>query len=262
MSWFKVDDGLHSHPKAVRSGNAALGLWVRGGSWSSQHLTEGFIPEEIVRLYGTPPNAAALVQSGLWAKVPGGYQMHDYLDRNPTRDQVQMQRDAAAERQRAARDRAKASRRDSRVTHGVSHGVSHGGSHGPPDPTRPVTTEQPPTEVVATRKRAAPTRGTSAPDIFPLTLDLNEWARTKTPGVDLPEETENWLDWHRAKGDTAKDWTASWRTWMRRAQRDVAGRRPGRTQTSTTDQRVHDGLALVARFQDHDTNSQLQLGAS
>jgi hypothetical protein len=35
--------------------------------------------------------------------------------------------------------------------------------------------------------------------------------------VDMVYETEKFLDYHRARGTTFKDWTAAWRNWMRRA---------------------------------------------
>jgi hypothetical protein len=58
-------------------------------------------------------------------------------------------------------------------------------------------------------------RPTAAPDTFEVTDELQRWAREKNIRVDLAEETQQWLDHHRSKGTTAKDWTASWRTWMR-----------------------------------------------
>lgn len=88
MTWFKVDDGLAFHAKVVQAGNPAMGLWVRAGSWSAQQLTDGFIPEQIALTLGTKGQAAALVAVDLWEVVDGGYQIHDYLDYNPTADEV------------------------------------------------------------------------------------------------------------------------------------------------------------------------------
>ena len=34
-AWFKVDDNLALHPKVLGAGNAAMGMWVRAGSWSA-----------------------------------------------------------------------------------------------------------------------------------------------------------------------------------------------------------------------------------
>ncbi|GAB3372488.1 hypothetical protein [Amycolatopsis echigonensis] len=117
MPWFNVDDGFADHPKAIRAGNAALGLWVRAGAWSAKHLTDGFVPEEIAFLHGTPTQAAKLVRTGLWRVAEGGFQFHDWSDdrRNPTRAEVTRRRSENAARQarwRSAR-RAGGARTDS-----------------------------------------------------------------------------------------------------------------------------------------------------
>ncbi|QKN87625.1 hypothetical protein QEN63_gp40 [Streptomyces phage Vondra] len=117
MTWFKVDDTAHMHPKLIKATNAALGLWLRAGSYAAQHLTEGVVPGVVAQLYGTAPQARKLVASGLWhghghtcprcAQPPmGDYVMHDFLVYNPTREKEQARKDAAADRQRRARDRA------------------------------------------------------------------------------------------------------------------------------------------------------------
>lgn len=110
MPWFKVDDTLAWHEKTVQAGNAAMGLWVRAGSWSSQQLTEGFIPDQVAMSLGTRTEASRLVSARLWERVAGGYQFHEFLDRNPSRAQVEAERDAAKERQRRAREAARAKR--------------------------------------------------------------------------------------------------------------------------------------------------------
>ena len=136
MPWFKVDDGLSDHPKVLMAGNAAMGLWVRAGAWSMKHLTDGFVPAAVVALLGNGREARALVTAGLWVDVEGGYRFHDWEGRQPSKEAVQRDRDAAAERQKRARERARESRRDGAVIDGVSN--------GPPVPTRPdpLTTDR------------------------------------------------------------------------------------------------------------------------
>lgn len=129
MPWFKVDDGLPDHPKVLVAGNAAMGLWVRSGAWSMKHLTDGFIPEAVVALLGTAREARSLVTAGLWVQVDGGYRFHEWEGRQPSKEAVQRDRDAAADRQKRARERSRESRRDDAVTHSVSN--------GPPVPSRP-----------------------------------------------------------------------------------------------------------------------------
>lgn len=127
MTWFKVDDSFDFHPKAVAAGNAALGLWVRAGAYASRQLTEGFVPTGMLAALGAKPkDAGALVKAGLWVSVEGGYRFHQWEQANPTKAAVLADRQAAAARQRRAREKAaekKAaeeesrapSRRDSRV---------------------------------------------------------------------------------------------------------------------------------------------------
>ncbi|PJN40489.1 mucin-2 [Streptomyces sp. CB02959] len=125
MTWFKVDDTAHAHPKLLKAGNASLGLWVRAGAYAAQHLTEGVIPGVVAQLYGTAPQARKLVASGLWhaaghdctrCKQPpaGDYVMHDFLTYNPTRARVEDDRAKAADRQQRAREKAAAQRNQER----------------------------------------------------------------------------------------------------------------------------------------------------
>jgi hypothetical protein len=100
MTWLKVDDQLHHHPKIETAGLAAVGLWVRCGSYAAAYLTEGHIPASIARALGRPRDIAALLDVGLW--VPngmGGFTMHDFLDYNPTAEQVRRERARARARQ-------------------------------------------------------------------------------------------------------------------------------------------------------------------
>ncbi|MEU8989994.1 mucin-2 [Streptomyces sp. NPDC048558] len=119
VTWFKVDDTFYGHPKTLKAGNAAVGLWVKAGAYAAQHLTEGTVPGVVARLYGTAPQARKLVAAGLWHEhghacphpkckqpAPGDYYMHDFLIYNPTRAKVEGERTRVAERQQRARERA------------------------------------------------------------------------------------------------------------------------------------------------------------
>jgi hypothetical protein len=116
VTWFRIDDQFHSHPKTLRAGNSAIGLWVRCGSYSAQHLTDGHIPADLVAIYGSVAQTTRLVAAGLWIPEDGGWKMHDFSFYNPTSDRVLAERKNTAERQRRARQTAQ-SRRDSRVSH-------------------------------------------------------------------------------------------------------------------------------------------------
>ena len=97
MPWFRLDDSFHSHPKVIAAGNEAIGLYVRCGAYAAQHLTDGFIPEHVALLYGSATLADTLVQTKLWRRARGGWRMPDYLDFNPSREQVVDKRKVRAE---------------------------------------------------------------------------------------------------------------------------------------------------------------------
>ncbi len=103
MVWFNVDDTLAFHPKAIQAGNAALGLWVRAGSWSAQTLSDGFVPRQIARSLGTVGQCKALVVAGLWHEVDGGYRFHEWEQRQQTKEDVESRREM--ERKRKADQR-------------------------------------------------------------------------------------------------------------------------------------------------------------
>ena len=95
MAWFKVDDGLDEHPKALAAGVEAMGLWVLAGSYAGRNLTDGFVPKRVLNRWVSAKRAHRLAlilkNSGLWDAdtVDGveGYRFHDWADRNPTRAQ-------------------------------------------------------------------------------------------------------------------------------------------------------------------------------
>lgn len=95
MTWFKVDDKFAMHPKAMMAGNAALGLWVRAGSWSAAHLTDGWIPNKLLAsLGGSKTSANTLVKARLWDSEPGGFRFRDWHDYQPSAVDVKSAEDA------------------------------------------------------------------------------------------------------------------------------------------------------------------------
>jgi hypothetical protein len=98
MPWTRIDDQFHSHPKIIAAGSEGVALFVLALSWCGGALTDGFIPTAQVRRIALNDDATEtaerLVTVGLWDRVPGGYQIHDYLDYNPSAEQVEAQRQA------------------------------------------------------------------------------------------------------------------------------------------------------------------------
>src|SRR5690606_27308926 len=121
MAWFALDDGFDTHPKVRKAGNAAVGLFVRLGVHATKHLTEGHLDGDIVRDYGTAATIRKLVTVGM-LHAPGhgcprcpqpavdGFYIHDYLDYNMSRAQIEAAREAARKRQQRGRDTARRNR--------------------------------------------------------------------------------------------------------------------------------------------------------
>lgn len=108
MAWFKVDDGLHSSKKFLsipkRTRFAAIGLWTIAGSWCADQLTDGHVPDYMIREWGPPPSAAeALVDAGFWERETDGYAFRNWLEYQPSRADVDADRDASRERMRRIR---------------------------------------------------------------------------------------------------------------------------------------------------------------
>ena len=74
-------------------------------------------------------------------------------------------------------------------------------------------TEPSPT-VTSTRKNG---KGMGLPDDFGLTEDRTAYATERLPKVNAPELLSAFRDYHTNKGTLARDWDASWRTWVRNA---------------------------------------------
>jgi hypothetical protein len=122
MSWIKLDDHFADHPKIAVAGPLAAWLHVKALVYCGRYLTDGKIPFAIVVSLvdwatdgvmietsnfsaDTPTNtglAARLCEAGLWHEVEGGFEIHDYLEWNPSRSEVLADR----ERQKAAKVKA------------------------------------------------------------------------------------------------------------------------------------------------------------
>jgi hypothetical protein len=145
---FRVDDALHSHPKAQRAGDAAMGMWVRAGSFCMAYLTDGFVPNWWVKQQknGTK-NARLLVSSGLWhdgAEQDGerGYLFHEWLGPGRQDSKAQIEADREKWRQKKQRQRETTDPMSPGDTKGDTTGDSPGASRESPGYTQPNPTHR------------------------------------------------------------------------------------------------------------------------
>lgn len=179
MSWFKIDDGFHCHAKVMAAGTPAVGLYVRCGSWAAQQSSDGIVPKQIARMYGTPRMIKALIEVGLWHQAGhecevcpeldgNSYAIHEYLERNPSRVAVELERKAKSERQQRWRENKKNPQAKNPETPPVDGDVDASTRHhgdGSPDPTPPVPSHVSP-EGDTSSKRAS-RRGEQPPAEIP-----------------------------------------------------------------------------------------------
>lgn len=119
MTWFKVDDRFHSHPKvlALRSGaheETAIALWLKAGSWCASNLTDGAVPsyvlDSLVRRNGAKA-AAELVRVGLWETTADGFRFRSWSEYQPSKSDVESKREKTARKVADWRDKKRASER-------------------------------------------------------------------------------------------------------------------------------------------------------
>src|SRR6266498_2105747 len=103
---FQVDPDFYDHPKTIDLSDAATALWTRAGSYSTAKLLDGFVPDgALVRLSKVPDEASGeLVRRRLWRRVRGGFQFHQWGERNLTRERIED--DRRHEREKKRRQRA------------------------------------------------------------------------------------------------------------------------------------------------------------
>ena len=185
MAWFKVDDKLHGHKKAARAGVAAMGMWTVAGSWCADHLTDGFVPDYIAERFApgqVEELAASLVSAGLWTPDEydgdAGWRFNDWCDYQPTREDVEAQRERDREKKRRQRRDSGGKYTPSlgsspRESPGDTEGTPEGVTPSRPDPTR---TEK--------KKPLAPAKPTRE-------RDLIFEAITEACGLDIDELTSS-----------------------------------------------------------------------
>lgn len=88
MSWFRLDDRGAFHAKVVGAGNEAYGAWCRAGQWSCAYGTSGVLPRHMAMAIAPDPVWERLITVRLLEAHEDGYLIHDFLEYNPTPEQV------------------------------------------------------------------------------------------------------------------------------------------------------------------------------
>jgi hypothetical protein len=146
MAWVRIDDQFTDHPKAAHAGPLGIAMQVAGLCYCNRYLTDGFIPLAIApRLLdftgiaeGEPHDVDTkqvngyamewmyvverLEKAGMWEVVDGGWLIHDYLEYNPSREEMQAKRAEVSEKRAEAGRRGAAARWQNGKTDGKTDG--------------------------------------------------------------------------------------------------------------------------------------------
>lgn len=274
MAWFALDDGFDTHPKVRKVGNAAVGLFVRLGVHATKHLTEGHLDGVIVRDYGTPATIRKLIAVGMLHEhghacprcpqpAEGGYYIHDYLDYNKSRAQIEAAREAARKRQQRGRDTSRL-HRESRDSGAILNGNSreNGASltrnsrenepHSEGEPAGQEDLSRRDTHEGATGVPSPPlpshnydvadvgggSTGSNPADLdrlapidaanFALTDGMRRWAHRDGYAalIDIDHSTAQFVSHYRSTGAQRKSWPDAWQKWIRDDAKRAASRQP------------------------------------
>ena len=221
MPWFRIDDGFWCHPKVLRCTHRAIALWVRAGSWCAQQLTDGYVPASALpMLNATRTDAGQLVKAGLWAVDGDGWRFHQWDERQPTREAVEADRAAVADRVRRYRKRKRqdpdeppADDSQEGSSNGTGNALRHAAVTVPParpGPARPVPL------LLTYVGRLAVGDARDAYD-GPPAEQIDAWHDLAGPLVDLQREAAAYLA--RYADRPARDPAAAWRGWLTTARK-------------------------------------------
>jgi hypothetical protein len=108
VSWTKLDDGFYDHPKVLRAGLEAIGLFCLALSYASRHSTDGALDGPVLDLLarGRADLVTKLVDVGLFDATKTGVVIHDFLIYNPSSREVAKRKKGQRIRVRSYRARS------------------------------------------------------------------------------------------------------------------------------------------------------------
>ena len=96
MAYTNTDYSFWTNPKVRAAGKDAAFLYIAGNGFCNEYLTDGFISDTDIETVAfnaflrNPKKAVeALMVAGLWDRVRGGYRIHDYLNYNKSKKEIE-----------------------------------------------------------------------------------------------------------------------------------------------------------------------------
>ena len=110
LPWVRLDSAFARNHKVLDLAHhkrwQAITCYVSGLGYSGEHGLAGFIPEScLVFIHGTRGIASQLCEVGLWISVPGGWEINDWAEYQPTNEEAERRRTKAQTAARARWDK-------------------------------------------------------------------------------------------------------------------------------------------------------------
>lgn len=224
VEWFKVESVMAVHRKTrliprddctISTRTAAMGVWFFAASWTAREETDGFVPaEEFERWDPTGELTNFLAHVGYLdhATVGGevGYYLHDWLDVQQSKAQMDARRTYDAARQRKSRSNRTGQNRPDPDDRGPGNGRSEAIQTGLPIGVRNgVTADVTPHVTRDVTEVSDATHGEVTCESTVQDIDIEREVTTKTrvtaapphprPDDEPPGFVEFWNAWHRRR---------------------------------------------------------------
>lgn len=94
MAWTRIDDKFYENAKILDAGPLGAHLYIAGLIHCNVKRTDGFIADCFIAGIGgdafdSKRFAKKLVENKLWDRVEGGYQVHDFLSFNKSKEEIE-----------------------------------------------------------------------------------------------------------------------------------------------------------------------------
>lgn len=124
--WLRLSTRILTDPKFLAAGPEAGFVWVKGLAYAKEHLTDGFVPREMLPMLAlgcrSPKEVCkSLVGAGLWVECEGGYTVgsEKWARHQTTKSEVDAKREFNRQRQQRFRSKRNGDlTRDAEVSHG------------------------------------------------------------------------------------------------------------------------------------------------
>lgn len=174
MPWIRLEDNFTTHPKVIGLSDAAFRLYVHGLCYANSQKTDGLIPRQwLTGGRGKVPKAAAeLVEAKLWTVVDHDFEIHDFLNYQRSRMQIETGRAKTAEaRAEAGRLGGLAKAANAKQT--SSKPLAHGPSKDLANPSSKVLA---PTQPNPTQREPEPPSAVAPVHARSLVRPVTNWA--------------------------------------------------------------------------------------